>query len=719
MGIVTPPTGMVAPYPEFFTGLARLTRRTADAFEKAGLEQRFEVKQVASDLLGLLNLSQNLSNARDYKELEKNAGKMEQLGQFQNRYYEQHRSELEKDGPRDAWKRLQGGLKDLARHCAESGTANEAETETLRLFFNSRQSISWLLNDFAPVCDRLAQLATKSITGESLSEEDGKWIENYGITLAGFHFYYGNSYEVPRDDFPIVTRVFSNPLTSSMLYAGLARPQALYIIVPKGKTLQMYRGAVMAYREFVRPNDQLLDDDSWRELISKGQTPPAPPFTRSFYAETSVAELLKRLNAGSKNEDVNYRDVEDILWQIGSRATDKDLPALFEMLTHTKGEDGRGDIVDGLAEIMGKLPWESRQKQMVDLLASPDNLLAKAVARMLIEQPVLLDTAILTSGFSRQPPRTRRLYCAILSRVPQQTEATRKLLLQASQDQTDGVRWQAVLAIGKLGWNDKQSQSALLAALNDSNQFVGAAAAYSLTQLKATDAAPVLFGKLKLALAASNASPAILQQQASEITREFRGEENHLSVLDPERLEGRLYVNPEVAANFKRMAAMRLPPRPFNFPTDNYSLPDALIEALGELEYAPATDELFKLRGSDYDMAATRALCKLAPDRLTGELLGVATDKKLDSYLREQALVTLCTLSATNHVRELIPLLDDVTPIVYSRPMPGAEWRVCDRAAASIATLLGWQQRMMPIFVRPEQRDETLKRVREWAKQTP
>jgi HEAT repeat protein len=375
--------------------------------------------------------------------------------------------------------------------------------------------------------------------------------------------------------------------------------------------------------------------------------------------------------------------------------------------------------VDGLAEIMGKLPWESRQKQMVDLLASPDNLLAKAVARMLIEQPVLLDTAILTSGFSRQPPRTRRLYCAILSRVPQQTEATRKLLLQASQDQTDGVRWQAVLAIGKLGWNDKQSQSALLAALNDSNQFVGAAAAYSLTQLKATDAAPVLFGKLKLALAASNASPAILQQQASEITREFRGEENHLSVLDPERLEGRLYVNPEVAANFKRMAAMRLPPRPFNFPTDNYSLPDALIEALGELEYAPATDELFKLRGSDYDMAATRALCKLAPDRLTGELLGVATDKKLDSYLREQALVTLCTLSATNHVRELIPLLDDVTPIVYSRPMPGAEWRVCDRAAASIATLLGWQQRMMPIFVRPEQRDETLKRVREWAKQTP
>ena len=52
---------------------------------------------------------------------------------------------------------------------------------------------------------------------------------------------------------------------------------------------------MLTYREFVRPNDQLLDDASWRELIARGQTPPAPPFTKSFYAETTVAELLKKL----------------------------------------------------------------------------------------------------------------------------------------------------------------------------------------------------------------------------------------------------------------------------------------------------------------------------------------------------------------------------------------------------------------------------------------
>lgn len=718
MGIVTPPVGMVSPYPEFFSGLANLTRRTAATFEKAGLEQLFEAKQVASDLVELLDLSQRLANERDYRALEKNSGKLEQLGQFQNRYYEKHQAELEKNGSRDGWKRLQSEVEALARRCAASGAATEAETDTLRLFFDSRQSIARMLNDFAPVCDRLAQLATKSLKGEPLTEADGEWIKNYGITLAGFHFYYGNSYEVPRDDFPIVTRVFSSPITGTMLYAGLARPQALYVIVPKGKTLELHRGAVMTYREFVRPNDQLLDDDSWRELIAKGQTPPAPPFTRSFYAETSVGELLQRLNAVGQKEESNFGDIDDILWQIGSRATEKDLPALFEMLTHTKGEGGRWDIVDGLAEIIGRLPWESRRQEMIELLASPDKMLGKAVARIFIAQPASVDAARLTAGFTRQPTHTRRLYCAILGRQPQPTDATKKLLLQALHDPAAGVRWQAVIAIGQVGWSDPQSHTALLHALSDTNQFVGAAAAHSLAKLHVTNAASLLFTKFKATLEAAKSPPVDVQQQSLEITQEFRGEENHaVSVLDPERLETRLYVNPEVTANFQRIAAMRLPPRPFPLPDHNYGLVIALIEALGDLGYMPVTDELIKLRGGDYDMATTRALGKIAPERLTTSLLGVATDKQNDSYLREQALVTLCNLSATNHLRDLIPLLDDVTPIVYSRSIPGPEWRICDRAAVSIATLLGWQDRMTPMFVPPAQRDATMQRVREWASQ--
>lgn len=99
-------------------------------------------------------------------------------------------------------------------------------------FFDCRQDIVRLFNDFVPVCDRLAALANKCLNSEALTEDDAKWIENHGVTIAGFHFYYGNSYEVPRDDFPIVTRIYSNPLPDCMLYAGLSRPQALYVMIP-------------------------------------------------------------------------------------------------------------------------------------------------------------------------------------------------------------------------------------------------------------------------------------------------------------------------------------------------------------------------------------------------------------------------------------------------------------------------------------------------------
>lgn len=140
-----------------------------------------------------------------------------------------------------------------------------------------------------------------------------------------------------------------------------------------------------------------------------------------------------------------------------------------------------------------------------------------------------------------------------------------------------------------------------------------------------------------------------------------------------------------------------------------------MIEGLGDLGYTPAADELFKLRGTDYDAEVTRALNKLVPERLTKELLASAKNRELDSYLQERAMVTFGTISATNCARSLVPLLDDVTPIVYPRPLSGQEWRICDRAAVTIALVLGWEQPIMLRYVRPEQREDLMKRVRTWA----
>lgn len=167
------------------------------------------------------------------------------------------------------------------------------------------------------------------------------------------------------------------------------------------------------------------------------------------------------------------------------------------------------------------------------------------------------------------------------------------------------------------------------------------------------------------------------------------------------------------------MAGRRLPPQPFELPFHDFTVVEALIEALADLHYRPAVDELFKLRGTDYDVPAARAMSKIVPERLAAELVAKARDQQLDSFLREQALVTLCRLSLTNCVRELVPLLEDVTPIVYERAMPGPEWRICDRAATSIALLLGWEDSLMLRFTPPQQREELIKRAREWAKSAP
>jgi HEAT repeats len=304
--------------------------------------------------------------------------------------------------------------------------------------------------------------------------------------------------------------------------------------------------------------------------------------------------------------------------------------------------------------------------------------------------------------------------------LPQQTKATHKFLLKGLHDPAEGVRWQAALAIATAKWNDAQSTSALLESLNDTNEFVGAAAVHALARLGATNAAPALSAKLKLRLQTAVSAPEEFERQASAVMRDAgsnfqRGGQYEL--LDPEHLE--MSIGFRVPEQAKRMATMRLPPQPFALPTHDYTLVDALIEALGDLEYTPEADELFKLRGTDYDGVAVRALNKIARERLGNEILATAKDTKTDSFFRERELVTLCNLSMTNRVRDLVPLLDDVTPIVYSRSMPGQEWRICDRAAVSIAILLGWEQPIMMRYLRPGQREELMKRAREWTKSAP
>ena len=64
---------------------------------------------------------------------------------------------------------------------------------------------------------------------------------------------------------------------------------------------------------------------------------------------------------------------------------------------------------------------------------------------------------------------------------------------------------------------------------------------------------------------------------------------------------------------------------------------------------------------------------------------------------------------------DLIPLLDDQTVVPGVRIMQGREWRICDRAAATLAALMGRPIRIAPTMP-AEQRDQQIEQVRQWLK---
>ena len=141
----------------------------------------------------------------------------------------------------------------------------------------------------------------------------------------------------------------------------------------------------------------------------------------------------------------------------------------------------------------------------------------------------------------------------------------------------------------------------------------------------------------------------------------------------------------------------------------------ALIEALGNLHYQPAEERIFGLLDGLHSASAAKALKQLAPQKLAQRLEAEACDQKADASSRDRALQLLATPPATGSVTALIPLLDDTAIVPGIRPMPGREWRICDRAAETISGLLGRPLRMSPAQS-PEERDQQIEQIRQSVK---
>jgi len=163
----------------------------------------------------------------------------------------------------------------------------------------------------------LQAMAEKELRGEPLTEEEYETIRFYGgelehLTMAaadtpeGQEGVGGAVMPEEQPQAAVVADVATDPDpqgdgtgTPIVLEMAVGRINHLHAVVPLidedgSITLQVARGGVFSYYEFEWPADDRLTDEGWREMLERGEAPPRPGWTSSFFTEEGEHAELRR-----------------------------------------------------------------------------------------------------------------------------------------------------------------------------------------------------------------------------------------------------------------------------------------------------------------------------------------------------------------------------------------------------------------------------------------
>lgn len=144
---------------------------------------------------------------------------------------------------------------------------------------------AWELRELAFNAARFAEIARKELAGEPLTDGEYGDIQTYGTYLDILlrTLYQG---EGEPDPVALVTDVASNPSVQAALQEGVGGVDYIYVVISApGDRLQVARGGVFSYYEFVNDINQRMTDDEWRSLVGAGQLPPRPAWVSTFLGE--------------------------------------------------------------------------------------------------------------------------------------------------------------------------------------------------------------------------------------------------------------------------------------------------------------------------------------------------------------------------------------------------------------------------------------------------
>jgi hypothetical protein len=130
-----------------------------------------------------------------------------------------------------------------------------------------------------------AQMARKELAGEPLTEDEYYDIQTYGtyLNILLRTLYQG---EGEPDPVALVTDVASNPGARVVLQEGVGGVDYIYVVIPApGGRLQVARGAVLSYYEFVGDINRRMTDQEWRALVASDNLPERPRWVSAFVGE--------------------------------------------------------------------------------------------------------------------------------------------------------------------------------------------------------------------------------------------------------------------------------------------------------------------------------------------------------------------------------------------------------------------------------------------------
>jgi hypothetical protein len=280
--------GFVEPVPEFYGKLAKLIDDTRDALDNAGaltIDPKALLKEKEEEFRAALVLVK----------------KAQETKRALRTFTHEERDLLSKFDPQleDQWdlpeekRESEKTLADLERVLGYYQSLFDAQPDdriwsALGYSFHNLD-VDW--NQLSKLCHRLEVLAHKQLRQIPFNDDENKFLEVYGIRLAGVMFYGGNSYVTPRDDAMRVVDVYSNPRVGSYLNIGIARPRLMWVLYPTKEGEKLCLGGVMPYAEFTHFGR--LTDAEWKSLLSSPNHPDPPAWARTVIPPERSREAKK------------------------------------------------------------------------------------------------------------------------------------------------------------------------------------------------------------------------------------------------------------------------------------------------------------------------------------------------------------------------------------------------------------------------------------------